>query len=95
MVETPASQRSTGVHDTLQHVIAVARHDLPFATRLAEVARTSTTLEELERALQSLYRLAVEHGDSFLADLVDGLLRHVEQARDSGVVGRHPWRDVL
>lgn len=72
--------------DTLQRILAVAERELPFAAQIVQLALQSSTLDELERYMTSVYRLALEHGDPLLPDLVDELLRSIEASRDAVVV---------
>lgn len=85
---------SVSIHETLLQVIQLAHVELPFAAQVAQLATQDVTIDELELRLDSLYRIAIEHGDAFVPDLVDGLLRRVEDARDAGMAGTTAWRDL-
>lgn len=94
MPTTPSSSLVTA-SQTLRDIIELASHDLPFAAQVAQIAWQSRTLGELALTLDSLYRIALDQGHSFLPDLVDSLLRTVENARDEGTPESTPWREVV
>lgn len=77
----PRITSNADVRETIESIIALAEEDLPFAAQVAQLALQARTVEELERYMTSLYRLALDHGHPFLPDLADGLLRWAEQQR--------------
>jgi hypothetical protein len=84
----------------MQAVIDLAQDELPFAAQVAKLAMDAATLTEAAYCLVSVYRIALEHGHPFLPDLVDGLLRWIEdyapEAIDTiEVVGSGDARDIL
>lgn len=96
MVEAHArfAARTVTMQETLEHVIQLCRSELPFAAQVAQLALQCESIDELERGLASLYRIALEHGQAFMPDLVDGMLCRIEDARAAGVPGSASWRTL-
>jgi hypothetical protein len=79
---------------TLEAIIELAKVELPFAAQVGRLAQSATTADELERFLASLYRIALDHGHWVLPDLVDGLLRWIEQ-QPADMTLHLPWNEAV
>jgi hypothetical protein len=66
--------------EMLDAIVRFTREELPFVSQVAQLALQASTTRERERALVSLYRLGLEHGQPYVSDLADELLCWIERS---------------
>lgn len=69
------------VDEMLETIAHFTHAELPFVAQVAQLARDASSLDDRERALVSLYRLALEHEYPYVADLANDLLCWIERER--------------